>query len=468
MMTTIWYHIVLDSELVKALEKCLIGQMQLVHDNIISHQIDEGPLGYINDIECTIENFMLAILDISINENSVHFLMHSNIVLDRIYEVFEDLMLEVSWKFIKRVWEKLYKKNMLKELLPILNYYSEKIHKFPPIRFQKKFEKKKTILVSKFWRYIITLRFEAFKKGIRNKDGVEKKNFITSVKNHLDINKDKIQKFLGTKSLFTDYWKKVFDSDHDLSTDSRAKTLFILWATFIMMPKKAKEKDAKNVYKMKLNKELEIGRIYIEVNEDAYKFLKSAKKNDEKCEKFNENKHLERIKNKVLNRELSLWQPKQREYEQIMYKVDTMDQIPERIEEEDEKEPDNNRNENEDSKEFHNASTESITNDHSEAEDDPLKNSFEIPKIEKSAEFPKRRTFIELLNSNDKLSVSYDASTDADRKTRVHTNSPSQFSTQINSDYKNIFSRGRPSVSSKCKQKQLLQSLLCKYFIIDL
>ena len=39
---------------------------------------------------------------------------------------------------------------MLKELLPILNYYSEKIHKFPPIRFQKKFEKKKTILVSKF------------------------------------------------------------------------------------------------------------------------------------------------------------------------------------------------------------------------------------------------------------------------------------------------------------------------------
>ena len=73
-----------------------------------------------------------------------------------------------------------------------------------------------------------------------------------------------------------------------------------------MMPKKAKEKDAKNVYKMKLNKDLEIGRIYIEINEDAYKFLKSAKKNDEKCEKFNENKHLERIKNKVLNRELSL------------------------------------------------------------------------------------------------------------------------------------------------------------------
>ena len=149
-MTTIWYHNILDSKLIKSLQLSLIAQMEIVHDNIISNHIDDAPLGYINDVESTIKDFMLAMLDISINENSVHFLMHSNIVLDRIYENFEELMLEVSWKFIKTVSEKVYKKNMLKELLSILNYYSEKLHNFPPIRFQKKFEKKKTILVSKF------------------------------------------------------------------------------------------------------------------------------------------------------------------------------------------------------------------------------------------------------------------------------------------------------------------------------
>ena len=57
--------------------------------------------------------------------------------------------------------------------------------------------------------------------------------------------------------------------------------------------------------------------------------------------------------------------------------------------------------------------------------------------------------------------------TDADRKTRVHTNSPSEFSV-YNSDYINIFSHGRSSMSSKLKQKQLLHSIYGKQIIINL
>ena len=52
-----------------------------------------------------------------------------------------------------------------------------------------------------------------------------------------------------------------------------------------------------------------------------------------------------------------------------MYTVDTMDQIPERIEEEDE----NNREENEDSKGSDNVNSAINTNDQSEGENNLLK-----------------------------------------------------------------------------------------------
>lgn len=103
MMTTIWYSVVLDTEIMNKLEIGLTSQLNLIHENIISNQIDQGPLGEIEDVKSQIRDFLLAVLDISINENSVHFLIHSNVVVDHVYEVFEDVVLEMSWKFIKRV-----------------------------------------------------------------------------------------------------------------------------------------------------------------------------------------------------------------------------------------------------------------------------------------------------------------------------------------------------------------------------
>lgn len=150
MMTTIWYHIVLDKVMVTRLEEALAAQLEIIHENIISHQIDEAPQGGLEDVKAIVRNFTQSILDISINESSVHYLNHSNVVLDHLYERFEDLLLKISWNFIKLICEKVYNKYMVRDLLDILDNYSSIMHTFGPIRFKKNFEKKKTVLVCKF------------------------------------------------------------------------------------------------------------------------------------------------------------------------------------------------------------------------------------------------------------------------------------------------------------------------------
>lgn len=136
MMTTIWYNVVLDNTMMTRLQHALCCQLELIHDNIISNQIEEAPMGNIEDVKLIIQKFMLCVLDISINENSVHFLAHSNVVLDHAYEMFEDLLLDVSWKFIKSVCEKVYNKHMIRELRNILSIYSRIMHEFGPLRFK--------------------------------------------------------------------------------------------------------------------------------------------------------------------------------------------------------------------------------------------------------------------------------------------------------------------------------------------
>lgn len=64
---------------------------------------------------------------------------------------------------------------------------------------------------------------------------------------------------------------------------------------------------------------------------------------------------------------------------------------------------------------------------------------------EKSTELPERRTFFEMFHSNSqKISKSFEnESSIADQKTRVTINSPSVFSSQLGTEYRDIFRSSR-------------------------
>jgi len=429
----------MDNEILGKLEQSLMIQLEWIHENIIKNQIDEGPLGDIEDVKSDIHRFMLAVLDISINENSVHFLIHSNVVLDHPYEIFEDILLEVSWKFIKKVWEQVYNNHKMKDLLGIMNFYSEIMHSFGPIRFQKHFEKKKTILIWKFCRFIVTTRIKTFKKLIFNRNREERTTFLNQLKSNISKNSVKIDQFFEYDSIFVEFCKKAFNSDSDLSKHEKSEQLMKFWQSFLLAPKIIKTQSGLTKKGSTINKEYEVSSIYIQINEETFKFLNEVKSSDDKWEQFNDNKQLERLRNKVHNRELSLCQPKQREHIFAIIRINNMDKIIESIEEEEDKDIEESYDKLEDVKE-----TRQELSKVDDKEDDNSGYDFSgstVPEVEKSTELPRRRTFFEMFHKpNMKLSNSYDASNSyAEGKTRVTTNSPSQFSTQRNSYSQNMF-----------------------------
>jgi hypothetical protein len=58
MMTTIWYNVVLDQNLVAKLQLAVADQLNQLHGCIISHQIDNGPQGSLDDIQIILQSFM--------------------------------------------------------------------------------------------------------------------------------------------------------------------------------------------------------------------------------------------------------------------------------------------------------------------------------------------------------------------------------------------------------------------------
>ena len=122
--------------MISRLQSAFESQLDVLHDTIINSYIDDAPMSQTDDIKLIINKFMLWILDISINENSIHYLIHSSVVLDHPYEIFEDSLLELSWKFMKNLWEQAYNKYKVGELINILDTYSKIIHDFGPLRLK--------------------------------------------------------------------------------------------------------------------------------------------------------------------------------------------------------------------------------------------------------------------------------------------------------------------------------------------
>mmetsp|Transcript_37348 Transcript_37348/g.36947 ORF Transcript_37348/g.36947 Transcript_37348/m.36947 type:complete len:250 (+) Transcript_37348:627-1376(+) len=211
MFTTIWNYVVLDTNLASKLENAVSKQLLLVQENIISHQLDDGPLGDVEDIKIIIKNFMLCVLDISLNENSIHYLLHSHVVLDHTYEIFEDLILRQAWVFIKSICEKIYNKHRISSLLAVLSYYSGILNEFGPMRFRRKLERKKTVIVSKFLRYIIKNRLKVFKRYCFQEKEGKRKKFLGLLQKYYEKYNIKIEDFFQKDSIFTKYCMKIFE-----------------------------------------------------------------------------------------------------------------------------------------------------------------------------------------------------------------------------------------------------------------
>lgn len=279
MMTTIWYNVVLDQSLIAKLQFAVVDQLDQLHACIISHQIDNGPQGSLEDIQIILQSFMQCIVDISINENSVHYLLHSNVVLDHVYEIFEALILNISWNFIKLICEKVYSKRMIRDLIDILNSYSSIMHNLGPLKFKKNFEKKKTVIVCKFCQYILKMRLKMFKNYLlKDKDGLMK-HILSILKSNYSENKARIQSFFETKTIFVDYCLRLFDNDQELKNHGQAKSLIGLWKSLLDTPKLIKQSSGK---KLKKSTIMDESNIYITVNETAFNLLNNIKASDEK------------------------------------------------------------------------------------------------------------------------------------------------------------------------------------------
>lgn len=164
--------------------------------------------------------------------------------------------------------------------------------------------------------------------------------------------------------------------------------------------------------------------MYIEINESAFTLLNNIKASDEKWVEFNLTKGLERLRNKVYTRTLSLTSPKNTEYDLITAKLNNnelhkMSDIPEDTEEaeEEKSEMDYSYDKCDEFIKPTISEREITHNTINKVQSEETIATQEFLPVDKSTELPKRRTFIDMFSYTHKLSKSYDKeSSFADKK----------------------------------------------------
>lgn len=58
MMTTIWYHVVLDKTMISRLQSAFEAQFEVLHDEIVNSYIEDALLSSIDDVKAIISKFM--------------------------------------------------------------------------------------------------------------------------------------------------------------------------------------------------------------------------------------------------------------------------------------------------------------------------------------------------------------------------------------------------------------------------
>lgn len=162
MMTRIWGDVVLDQDMTEDLKDSFKGAIREYHKDRINHIKNKAVLGDDLPIQAVMNKFFQALVDTSINEKSVHYIGSTEVVFDRLYNMFEGALMKECKEFIKLAFESGYKSKTLKGVYSIFEEYSKTIKSFLPHKSQKVFEKLKCETTVKFIRYIICTRLKQF------------------------------------------------------------------------------------------------------------------------------------------------------------------------------------------------------------------------------------------------------------------------------------------------------------------
>lgn len=110
MLIKIWKSDVLTKTLEDKLYSALERSLSEVHSDFVQQILDKSPMGDVGPTKTVLLKFFDSLLDLSINERTVHYLATSDVPIDGIYERFEELLSSTQSKFIKKLMETGYKK----------------------------------------------------------------------------------------------------------------------------------------------------------------------------------------------------------------------------------------------------------------------------------------------------------------------------------------------------------------------
>ncbi len=163
LMTKIWNSEVNTKELIFNLKDCFISVLKTYHQDCLAHLRDKQVKKETNGMEAVLKMFFQALIDSSINKNTVHFIGSSGVTYEKMYNTFETILLKDGSGFLKTALEIGYQSKNLKAVWSIFEEYSKIIKRFTPVKTQKQFEKSKTEMVVKFIRFILSKRLKQFK-----------------------------------------------------------------------------------------------------------------------------------------------------------------------------------------------------------------------------------------------------------------------------------------------------------------
>lgn len=94
MMSKIWSTEVLDDDMVSNLKDAFKAVIRDHHKDLLQHIRDKSVLKDSTPMEAVLKKFFYALIDISINEKSVHFLNSTDIEFDTFYNMFEAFLIK--------------------------------------------------------------------------------------------------------------------------------------------------------------------------------------------------------------------------------------------------------------------------------------------------------------------------------------------------------------------------------------
>ena len=250
MMTRIWSEEVLTKEMMGYLKEMFTFWIQEYHKDMIQHIRDKTVLKDNSSMQVVLKKFFQALVDLSINEKTVHYMNCSDVELDKLYKTFETILLQETSSFIKNALEVGYKANNLKLVYSVFENHSTTVKGFLFHRSQRLFDKTRTEVIVKFVRFLICSRLKQFESFDASKIEGKWNPTYENVMNTIFEGKDSV--FLKNfnkaaeeknidKSQFKKYWMITMGKDWALIKKMYDNTLL----SYDKILKAFNDKDAK-------------------------------------------------------------------------------------------------------------------------------------------------------------------------------------------------------------------------------